>query len=212
MGIFRVALAAIASFACGVAAIALVAIAEGGFAFFPNRLGFELLTSTKISPPDLNVLPARDVTPAPLFPAVVTEPQAAAQIPFSDPRAATVGSREMDIGADDGIITLSSPSRDTTGAGSGTTQFASSDVHDEIRPWLSVGSSGSVVIDLQTLLNASRSEAECHAPEMECPLHLVVDGQFGPKTLARVQEFQRANALPPDGIVGPQTWKKLVAP
>ncbi|MEO8060097.1 MAG: peptidoglycan-binding domain-containing protein [Burkholderiales bacterium] len=38
---------------------------------------------------------------------------------------------------------------------------------------------------------------------------LVVDGRFGAKTQARVAEFQRANALAADGIVGPVTIGRL---
>lgn len=38
---------------------------------------------------------------------------------------------------------------------------------------------------------------------------LVVDGRFGAKTQARVAEFQRANALAADGIVGPITVGRL---
>jgi hypothetical protein len=38
---------------------------------------------------------------------------------------------------------------------------------------------------------------------------LVVDGVFGPKTHARVVEFQKANGLKPDGLVGPITLGKL---
>src|SRR4051794_855584 len=38
---------------------------------------------------------------------------------------------------------------------------------------------------------------------------LNVDGDFGPLTHARVVEFQKANQLKPDGIVGPNTMAKL---
>ena len=38
---------------------------------------------------------------------------------------------------------------------------------------------------------------------------LNVDGDFGPLTHARVVEFQKANQLSPDGIVGPNTMAKL---
>lgn len=38
---------------------------------------------------------------------------------------------------------------------------------------------------------------------------LAVDGDFGPRTHARVVEFQKANPLTADGIVGPQTMAKL---
>jgi peptidoglycan hydrolase-like protein with peptidoglycan-binding domain len=34
---------------------------------------------------------------------------------------------------------------------------------------------------------------------------LKVDGIFGPKTLERVREFQRANQLVVDGLAGPKT-------
>lgn len=36
------------------------------------------------------------------------------------------------------------------------------------------------------------------------------DGIYGPKTLAAVKSFQRANGLKADGIAGPQTLPKLV--
>jgi peptidoglycan hydrolase-like protein with peptidoglycan-binding domain len=39
---------------------------------------------------------------------------------------------------------------------------------------------------------------------------LAVDGDFGPRTHARVVEFQKANQLTADGIVGPRTLAKLL--
>jgi len=39
---------------------------------------------------------------------------------------------------------------------------------------------------------------------------LVVDGDFGPRTHARVIEFQKSNQLQADGIVGPRTLAKLL--
>lgn len=44
---------------------------------------------------------------------------------------------------------------------------------------------------------------------LQAKLGLTADGVFGPKTEAKVREFQRANGLVPDGIVGPATWNKL---
>ena len=41
---------------------------------------------------------------------------------------------------------------------------------------------------------------------------LAEDGIFGPKTQARVKEFQLTLKLVADGIVGPITWGKLLAP
>lgn len=37
------------------------------------------------------------------------------------------------------------------------------------------------------------------------------NGVFGPKTEARVREFQRTHGMVPDGIVGPKTWDALDA-
>lgn len=38
-----------------------------------------------------------------------------------------------------------------------------------------------------------------------------VDGIFGPATAGKVKDFQTANGLAVDGIVGPKTWKKLIS-
>jgi hypothetical protein len=57
-------------------------------------------------------------------------------------------------------------------------------------------------MSLQALLNA---RGPTSLPELD------EDGIFGPKTMARVMEFQRNNGLQVDGIVGPQTWGALEA-
>lgn len=59
------------------------------------------------------------------------------------------------------------------------------------------GSKGDAVKELQTLLNAHGFN--CGA----------VDGIFGKNTLAAVREFQKANGLALDGVVGPKTWAAL---
>jgi len=63
---------------------------------------------------------------------------------------------------------------------------------------LKLGSNGTAVRELQTLLNKFG-----HG--------LVVDGDFGPATLAAVKAYQASNGLAADGIVGPLTWAKLRA-
>ena len=60
----------------------------------------------------------------------------------------------------------------------------------------------SAVEDIQEMLNYATATAG---------QPLAVDGRFGPKTRARVVEFQRQAGLSPDGVVGPMTSKALVA-
>lgn len=68
------------------------------------------------------------------------------------------------------------------------------------RPTLARGSTGKTVKMLQTALNYEGMTAQPR---------LAADGIFGPKTEARVKEFQRALALAADGIVGPRTYEQL---
>src|SRR5947209_1725257 len=70
---------------------------------------------------------------------------------------------------------------------------------DPIQPWPVVkqGSQGHPVPALQYLL---RDRGH----------HVTVDGIFGPKTEAAVEQFQTSDQLHVDGIVGPQTWGALV--
>lgn len=68
-----------------------------------------------------------------------------------------------------------------------------------MHPTLSAGSRGPDVVQLQQALNSFCSN-----------LPLVnADGIFGPKTLARLQEFQEQNDLTDDGIARPITWGVL---
>ena len=69
------------------------------------------------------------------------------------------------------------------------------------KPWRTarVGAVSSAVSGIQYLLRA-------HG-------HLVtVDGSYGPATRAGVAGFQAAAGLAADGVVGPQTWARLVIP
>jgi hypothetical protein len=64
---------------------------------------------------------------------------------------------------------------------------------------LCVGTTGQDVRALQDALNFHIRRGE----------KLTVDGIFGPKTNARVREFQKANGLTVDGLVGPKTEAEL---
>lgn len=67
----------------------------------------------------------------------------------------------------------------------------------ETRPTLRKGSKGDAVKELQTLLN--NAGFDCGE----------IDGDFGKKTLAAVREYQKANGLTLDGVVGAKTWASL---
>lgn len=64
---------------------------------------------------------------------------------------------------------------------------------------LRVGSTGTQVQVLQWLLN--------HTTDYTCGK---LDGVFGTQTLAAVRKYQEAKGLTVDGIVGKNTWKKLL--
>ncbi|MBW4520777.1 MAG: peptidoglycan-binding protein [Scytolyngbya sp. HA4215-MV1] len=67
---------------------------------------------------------------------------------------------------------------------------------DAVAPILYEGDSGTVVAELQKLLNVKGSQ-------------LAVDGFFGPSTKVAVQKFQQQRGLAPDGMVGSLTWAEL---
>jgi len=74
----------------------------------------------------------------------------------------------------------------TTGYNFGTTTLKS-------------GSTGNAVMDLQKFLNAKLG------------LSLTADGKLGPKTVAAVKQWQAANGLTADGLVGMKTMQKMMA-
>ena len=73
----------------------------------------------------------------------------------------------------------------------------------------------SVVYEMKTLRVNSKEEKQIkvlqwllnHTTDFTCG---TIDGKFGTKTLAAVRQFQQANGLTVDGIVGKNTWKKLL--
>ncbi|MDQ4098790.1 MAG: peptidoglycan-binding protein, partial [Actinomycetota bacterium] len=68
-----------------------------------------------------------------------------------------------------------------------------------VEPWfeLALGASGGAVQPMQHLLREHGSG-------------IAADGHFGPATEAAVRNFQTAQSLPVDGVVGPITWPRLV--
>jgi peptidoglycan hydrolase-like protein with peptidoglycan-binding domain len=67
-------------------------------------------------------------------------------------------------------------------------------------PIIRLGSLGESVKTLQAALNAWSGSNESR---------VVVDGFFGLSTNSKVREYQSANELAPDGVVGPVTWELL---
>jgi hypothetical protein len=80
------------------------------------------------------------------------------------------------------------------------------DVIEQLVNTVQIGSQGSQVRIVQDSINRLDG-AQPGAAFASLPL--AVDGQFGPKTRTRVQEFQSRNDLDPDGVVGPMTREVL---
>lgn len=70
---------------------------------------------------------------------------------------------------------------------------------DATGPSLSVGDTGSAVLDIQARLGA-----------LGYPVAPSERGHFGPHTESAVKVFQIRRGLSPDGFVGQQTWRELV--
>lgn len=70
----------------------------------------------------------------------------------------------------------------------------------QILPWPLVKRRATEIFPVRTLQQLLR--ARNHP--------VAVDGIFGPNTEAAVKAFQQSKGLAADGIVGPQTWPKLV--
>jgi peptidoglycan hydrolase-like protein with peptidoglycan-binding domain len=67
-------------------------------------------------------------------------------------------------------------------------------------PTIRLGSLGEPVKALQSALNRWRPSNLSSVD---------VDGFFGLRTNSKVREYQSANELAPDGVVGPLTWESL---
>lgn len=76
------------------------------------------------------------------------------------------------------------------------------DVLESLVSQVQIGSQGQQVMMVQDSMNRFQNVDPSSGNSF--PL-LTVDGQFGPKTNARVKEFQGKNKLVADGIVGPRT-------
>ena len=78
------------------------------------------------------------------------------------------------------------------------TKFAAANDGTERYPGIAIksGQTGAAVQSAQRQLN--RKGAALNA-----------DGRFGSKTTSAVRSFQKANSLPADGVIGPDTWSAL---
>ncbi|MES1241874.1 MAG: peptidoglycan-binding protein [Acidobacteriota bacterium] len=75
------------------------------------------------------------------------------------------------------------------------------------RPTVRFKSTGPTVTELQYRLNIWILTTPASGQA-----RLEVDGKFGPKTLSATRAFQRFMRLTVDGIVGPQSWRRLQLP
>jgi lysozyme len=69
------------------------------------------------------------------------------------------------------------------------------------KPYLSQGSAGPEVRELQCELNLSMDPGNGY--------EVAIDGIFGPRTKSAVLRFQACVGIQQDGIVGPATWSWL---
>lgn len=104
--------------------------------------------------------------------------------------------------------TSGSSATSTTATNTGP-QNASSGCPSTIR----YGSRGDRVKQLQNMLNyhyrTPSSGGHFTASPYSFKYPLKIDGDFGPQTQAAVKDYQKANHLQVDGIVGPKTWRSL---
>ena len=89
------------------------------------------------------------------------------------------------------VATTPTTSEPSTGTSSGTRGISIT------YPTVREGDKGEIVTQLQTFLSKTGST-------------LQIDGIFGPGTRSAVMAFQRKHGLTVDGIVGKQTWTKLL--
>lgn len=92
--------------------------------------------------------------------------------------------------------------RTCTPRGTATAPHAAVCGHTDARPTLRRGAHSVEVKEVQCRLNLAMEPGH-HTP-------LVIDGDFGGGTENRVVEFQLCAGLGADGVVGPNTWAKLV--
>jgi peptidoglycan hydrolase-like protein with peptidoglycan-binding domain len=90
------------------------------------------------------------------------------------------------------------PATPTTPASS-SSSFATTGVYNFGTKTLKNGSKGEPVKELQRFLN------------QVLDLGLVIDGKLGPKTIAVIKKWQKANSLKVDGLIGPKTKAKMNA-
>ncbi len=74
------------------------------------------------------------------------------------------------------------------------------------KPVLNIGAQGAAVTELQNLLNGYAAYLANGASNS---FKVIVDGDFGPKTLKAVKAFQRQVFLPRTGTVANLTWQAL---
>ena len=83
------------------------------------------------------------------------------------------------------------------------------------KPSATTSGGGTVKVDLSVLRSGSKGEQVKTVQRLlycinGCPKDLKIDGEFGPVVAKYVKAFQKANGITADGVVGANTWNKLL--
>ena len=155
--------------------------------------------TTSDSDEPITVTTTPDTTPdtTPVVPPAVTPGCSAGNLFNTSTGAACVNNETLQIPGCGNRATGFSTSTGASCVGNHVTTVTPPTTYNFGTAVLKNGSQGAAVIELQKFLNAKLN------------LGLVLDGKLGPKTIAVIKQWQAANGLVSDGLVGPMTKQMM---